>query len=106
MQPHRFVQQRLNPFFEVLRGMLEVEVIPDLPVPPGLDRSVLRDQHMAGSQFGDVLIQSPARQTKLEGDIFFEPLQVGPNVRQERQQRLDFRREVERVADRRYSRRA
>ena len=99
VQGDRLAQQRLDALLEVLRRVVEVEVVVDLPVALGRDPAVADPHAVAGQELAHALEQGLAGQAELEGQVVLEPLEVRADGRQERQQRLRLRGEVEDVAD-------
>ena len=83
---------------EILLRMVYVGAVVDLPVPAALDGAVGRDRHAVGRlQFLDPLKQRPSLHAELEHQVILEALGIGLNAGQERQQRLHFRGEIQRV---------
>ena len=99
MQPHRLGKQALDPLLVVLRGVVEVEVVVDLPVASRLSDAAAHPEEVAGQQLADSLEERLAGEAELEGQVVLQPLEVGLDGRKERQQRLRLGREVEDVAD-------
>ena len=99
VQLHGLREQRLDPLLEVLRRVVEVDVVVDLPVPLRLDPPAAYAQQVAGQQFAHALEERLAGQAELECEVVLESIEVGADSGQERQQRLGLGREVEDVAD-------
>ena len=53
VQPDRVAQQRRRSLLEVVLGVVEVELVVDLPVAPRLDSAVRDPQEVAGRQLVD-----------------------------------------------------
>ena len=71
------LQQRLDLLLEVQRGVVEVEVVVDLPVADRLRRAPADPQEMAGQELLDALEQRLAGEAELEGEIVLERVEVG-----------------------------
>src|SRR5262249_15792809 len=79
--------------------MVEVEVVVNLPVAAHIDSPATCDEQVPGEQLVDALEQRLAVQAELEGEVILEAGQVGLDVLDERQQRLDLGGEVKAVSD-------
>src|SRR5215210_6604550 len=99
VQPHRFVKQRTQLLFKVFRGVLQIEVIVNLPITARTHHAVTDLQHMPRWQFVYAFEERLARKTELERQVFFERLKIRFNVFDEWEQRFYFRSEVKSVAD-------
>src|SRR5205085_1486687 len=98
-EPDRVGKELLNPMLVVGRGVLEVRLEVDLPVALGLDAAVPDAEEVAGLELADAFEKRLAGQAELEAQVVLEPVEVGLDRRQERQQRLDLGGEVEDAAD-------
>ena len=88
----------LDSLLVVLRRVVEVEVVVDLPIAGGLGDAVAHAQEMPGQELAHALEERLARQTELEGQVVLEPLEIGLDGGQEGQQRLRLGGEVQDVA--------
>ena len=99
MQPHRLREQALDALLVVLRGVVEVEVVVDLPVARGLGHAAVDAKEVARQELSHTLEEGLPGEAELEGQIVLQPLQVGLDGGDEGQQRLRLGGEVEDVAD-------
>ena len=95
MEGDRVRQQLLGAPLVVLGRVLEVRLEVDLPVALRLHVAVAHAQEMAGEKLLNALEEGLAGERELEGQVIGEPVRVGLDLRQERQQRLHLGREVE-----------
>ena len=79
--------------------MLEIDVIPDVPVPPYRDLPVFDRQRVPGQQLLDAAEQRGLADRVLERQVFGERGRIGVDLRQKRHQGLCLRRKYEEVAD-------
>ena len=99
MQLHRLVQQLLDLALEVGLGVVEVDVVVDLPVAFRRRLAAGDPQQVPGLQLAHPLEQGLAGEAELEGEVVLEAVGIGLDRRQHRHQRLRLRGEVEDVAD-------
>ena len=90
VQLHRLLEQRAELLLEVVRGVVEVDVVVDLPVADGLAGAAADAQEMARGQLLDALEQRLAVEAELEREVIPERVGIGLDRGQERQQRLSL----------------
>src|SRR5829696_1565184 len=78
-----------QPLFKVFLGVIEVEVVLDVPVPADANLTLLDDQCVPGEQLPNSLEQRLAGQTELKRQVVFERFAVGLDAWHEREERLD-----------------
>jgi hypothetical protein len=94
---HRVQDQPGQLVLEVLLGVVEVDFVIDLPVPPDLDLPAAGDQQVAGQQFPHVLEQGLPVQAELEVQVVLERVRVGLDLADEREEGLGLARDVQDV---------
>ena len=97
MHLHRILEQPGDLFAEIFLGVIEIEVVVNLPVTLHHDLAVLDEQIVPRLQLGDLVEKRLALEAELETQVFLERLGIRANALQERQQRLHLRREVEAI---------
>src|SRR6185312_2365337 len=91
MNVHGVAQQLLETILEIPGTVIEVDVVLNVPITPHRDFSAGHSQCVSRRQGSDALKQCRGADRVLEGQVFGERRGVGPDVRQEGQQRLRFR---------------
>src|SRR4051812_18677011 len=101
MESDRLSEERLDALLEVPRGVIEVDLVVDLPISYRFNRPAADAQEVPARKFADALEEGLAVEAELEDKVVLQTLDIGLDRRNEGQQRLSLGREVENVADHR-----
>src|SRR5215218_3612366 len=95
MEANRVADQLPDSPLVVRRGVVEIGVEVDLPVPAHFDGAVSNAQNVAGKELVDALEQRLAGKAELKAEVVLEPVQIGLDLGNKWEQGLDLGREVE-----------